>query len=102
MPGDKIFLNPIAFPGWGTDGKNKIHHLDNFDTWYTLAEALAPLKGPDGQTLIPYSLSPKGLSADMGVKLTVHTIPTFRNPRAILEPGWIRQEPQVCLGSSTL
>jgi hypothetical protein len=32
----------------------------------------------------------------MGVKITVHTIPKFCDPRDILEPGWIRQEPMVC------
>jgi hypothetical protein len=26
MPGDPIYLNPMACHGWGTDGKNKIHH----------------------------------------------------------------------------
>ena len=43
-----------------------------------------------------FSLPPKGLFADMGVKITVHTIPRFDDPRDILEPGWIRQEPNVC------
>jgi hypothetical protein len=32
----------------------------------------------------------------MGVKITIHTIPKFDDPREILEPGWIRREPNVC------
>ena len=35
------------------------------NTWYTLAEAFAPLLGPTGEILLPYSMSPNGLAADL-------------------------------------
>ena len=97
MPGDKKYLNPMGFHAWGTNGKLKIHHLDNFDTFYTLAEALAPLVGPTGEILLPYSMSPRGLAADMGVRINVHTVPDFTGrARTTLEPGWTRQDIRVC------
>ena len=48
------------------------------NTWYTLAEAFAPLLGPTGEILLPYSMSPNGLAADLGVRINVHTVPDFK------------------------
>ena len=76
---------------------SEIHKLDNFDHWFTLAEALAPLLGPNGETLLPFILSPNGFSADMGVKIIDHDLPSFRTPpRTVLEPGWTKHQPNVC------
>ena len=48
MPGDtKKWLPPAIFHGYGGDAKKKIRKLDNFNTFFTLAEILAPLASPE-------------------------------------------------------
>ena len=75
-PGDKMYLPPLMFHGYGS-AKSLIKSLDNFRTWFTMAEALGPLEDVDGDILLLYILSSHGFLAGMGVKFLISKLPSF-------------------------
>jgi hypothetical protein len=97
MPGDrKLFLPPIMFHGYGS-AKVAIHDLDHFHYWFTLTEALGPVRDNEGKVLLPYILSPLGFFSDMGVKFLIEKLPSLSAfARTVREEGWKRGHVNVC------